>query len=91
MDQETFWTLRILLNAKELREQESQEEGGKMNMCKALQDLLEEERQVGLEKGRLETLYELVEDGLLSVRNAAEKASMTENVFSDEMKKAMGK
>lgn len=86
MDNETYWALCVLLNAKELKVRTPQGEGGKTDMCKALQDLLEEGRQEGRIEGRLEALYELVQDGMLSVKDASGKASMTENAFADKMK-----
>ncbi|MBO5209311.1 MAG: hypothetical protein J6B68_08200 [Lachnospiraceae bacterium] len=39
----------------------------------------------GIEKGRLETLFELVHDGILSVGDAAARVSMPESAFSTEM------
>lgn len=53
-------------------------------MWKAIEDLITE----GKTEGRLDALYELVHDGLLSIKDAAVKASMTEDTFSSEMKKA---
>ncbi len=53
-------------------------------MWKAIEDLIAD----GKTEGRLEALFELVQDGLLSIKDASLKASMTEDVFSFEMKKA---
>lgn len=65
-------------------------------MWKAIEDLIADGKTEGrtegkLEgrlEGRLEALFELVQDGLLSIKDAALKASMTEDAFSSEMKKA---
>lgn len=96
LDTETFWTLSILLDEKKLDKQlqnsMSQKEEVKIDMCKAIRELIAdgktEGRAEGILQGRLSALYELVQDGLLSVKDAAIKASMTENNFSIEMKKA---
>lgn len=40
------------------------------------------------EEGKLMTLYSLVHDGLLSIQDAAVRASMTEKDFASEMHKA---
>ncbi|MCI8645804.1 MAG: hypothetical protein HFE76_03170 [Firmicutes bacterium] len=45
-----------------------------------------EARQEGQKAGRLNLLYELVSQGLLSVKDAAVQAGMTERIFQEQMK-----
>ena len=84
MDTETYQTLGILTGMKKLTNNTIPKEGADTNMWKAIEDLIAD----GKTEGRLEALFELVQDGLLSIKDAALKASMTEDVFSSEMKKA---
>ncbi len=92
LDAETFEALRTLTHAKELKHYQLQEEEETTDMCKAITDLIADGREEGLKqgkaKGRLEILFELVRDNLLSIKDAAIKASLTETAFSDAMKKA---
>lgn len=53
-------------------------------MCKAIKELIAD----GKEEGRLDTLIELGRDNLLSLKEAAARASLTEAAFSEAMKKA---
>jgi hypothetical protein len=41
----------------------------------------------GIAEGKLETLFELVKDGILTVSDAAQRANMSETVFTENMKK----
>ena len=69
------------------------EERGEVDMCKAIDDMMEKREQKGIQEGRKEgkreILMELVRDGVLSAKVAAEKASMSENDFEGELEKAM--
>ena len=71
------------------------EERGEVDMCKAIDDMMEKREQKGIQEGRKEgkreILMELVRDGVLSAKVAAEKASMSENDFEGELEKAMSK
>ena len=87
------------------------EEGGEVNMCKAIDDMMEKRerkgRQEGIQKGiregrekgiqegkkagQLEVLMELAMDGILSVKVAADKASMSVNDFEKQLEKVMSK
>lgn len=60
------------------------EGGTNMEVCKAWTELQERNRR----EGRLETLFDLVSDNLLTLSNAAEKALMSEEDFAERMKKA---
>jgi len=68
-------------------------------MCEALRELMKDEiqaefdrghsvgRQEGRQEGILSTLYDLVKDGMLEIKDAARKAGMTEAAFIAGMKK----
>lgn len=88
MDTETYQTLSILTGLKELTNNTILEKEDDTNMWKAIEDLISDGKTEGKLEGRLEALFELVQDGLLSIQDAALKASMTEDTFSSEMKKA---
>ncbi|MCM1146194.1 MAG: hypothetical protein NC407_15970, partial [Lachnoclostridium sp.] len=92
IDSETYQTLSVLTGMKELLNNTVPEKEADTTMWKAIEDLIAdgktEGRTEGKLEGRLDALYELVQDGLLSIKDAAVKASMTEDTFSSEMKKA---
>lgn len=54
-------------------------EKGEINMCAAITGIKEESRI----EGKIELLFDLVTEGLLSVQNAAKKADMTEEEFEN--------
>ena len=60
-------------------------------MCLAIKQMREESEAIGMEKGkavgRLIKLFELVEEGLLTLTQAA-NAKLTEEQFKAEMSKA---
>ncbi len=58
------------------------------DMCNLSQGVAEEAMQKGIEQGRIHTLIELVNDGVLTIEKAAEKAGMSVEVFRNAMKKA---
>lgn len=84
MDSETYQTLSVLTGIKTLTANTQSKKEEDTNMWKAIEELIAD----GKTEGRLDALYELVHDGLLSIKDAAIKASMTEDAFSSEMKKA---
>ena len=69
-------------------------------MCKAIEDMMQDSRAEGLAEGKAKGLVEgrtegilfaltgLVRDGILSVRDAALRANMTESAFEAAMKKS---
>ena len=75
------------------------EERGEVDMCKAIDDMMEKREQKGIQEGKeegrkegkREILMELVRDGVLSAKVAADKASMSENDFERELEKVMSK
>ena len=95
IDEETIWTLGQLANIKQLEAYKGKEKED-VDMCKAIDEWLADEREEGLKQGReqgsiagrLNLLYELVRDNVISVKDAAVRASMTETVFADKMKAA---
>ena len=58
------------------------------DMCNLSQGVAEEAMQKGIEQGRIHTIIELVNDGVLTIEKAAEKASMSVEEFRNAMKKA---
>ena len=66
-----------------------EEEGVKIDMCKALEDWKEELLETGMEKGmekgreegKLETLLELTREGILAIEVAADKAGISVEEF----------
>lgn len=54
-----------------------------VDMCKAVEDMMNESKT----KGAVEVLVGLVKDGVLSIREAASRARMTESAFEEEVKK----
>ncbi|MCI9313971.1 MAG: hypothetical protein HFI57_03150 [Lachnospiraceae bacterium] len=54
----------------------------------AMEEGIEKGIEKGMEKGKLKTLYDLVHDDLLSIKDAAARTSMTESAFMEEMQKA---
>ena len=62
-----------------------------INMCEAIEKMMSDSKDLGKvegkEEGKLAAFAELVEDGLLSIREAAARMKMTEDEFRDAMKK----
>ena len=56
-------------------------------MCKAIDDMMQDSRAEGRTEGILFTLTRLVRDGVLSIKDAAFRANMTESAFETVMKK----
>ena len=57
------------------------ENGGKVNMCKALTEMLADERQEGIEQGIEQTLFSLVKKGIISEEQAAEELGISMEKF----------
>ena len=58
------------------------------DMCNLSQGIAEEAMQKGLQQGRTHILIELVNDGVLTIEKAAEKARMPVEEFRNAMKNA---
>lgn len=80
---EAFELIRTLTNAGELMELEKyrNKENGGNDMCKALEQI----KQEGIEQGIWETLVNLVQKGLLTIKDAAEQAGMSVEEFQCKM------
>ena len=90
--------LQVIVNSN--MEKVEEWKGSEQTMCEALRVLmkeeLKEERVAGLREGRLEGQREgqicayatLVQDGIITVEIGAEKAGMSVDDFTKEMKKA---
>ncbi len=57
-------------------------EGGLSVMCEIMERLTTEAKA----EGKLETLFDLVKDGILTIAEAAKRADMTETIFTENMK-----
>ena len=74
---------------------EIQEEAEEVNMCKAIEEMMEDSRQEGRQEGRkegevsgaLHILTGLVRDNILSIKEAARRANLSEAAFEAELKK----
>ena len=90
--------LQVIVNSN--MEKVREWKGSEQTMCEALRVLMKEERVAGLREGRLEGQREgqregqirayasLVQDGIIPVETGAEKAGMSVDDFTKEMKKA---
>jgi hypothetical protein len=60
-------------------------------MCEIMEKIATEERMEGRMEGRregtLETLFGLVQDGIITISEAAKRAGMTETIFAENMEK----
>ena len=67
------------------------EEAEVIDMCKAVEDMMNDSKEKSKAEGRTEgmvaALAGLVKDGLLSLKDAALRANMTESAFEAEMQK----
>ena len=70
---------------------EIQEEAEEVNMCKAIEEMMEDSRQEGRKEGEasgaLHILTGLVRDNILSIKEAARRANLSEAAFEAELKK----
>jgi hypothetical protein len=55
-------------------------------MCEIMEKLTTEARDEGKAEGTLELLYNLVQDGVLTLTDAAKRANMTEVIFTEKTK-----
>jgi hypothetical protein len=60
-------------------------------MCEIMEKIANEERMEGrnegIKEGKLQTLFDLVTDGIITISEAAKRANMTEANFSENMQK----
>ena len=58
-----------------------------VNVCEAIEEMMKDSKAEGELKGKMDTLADLVKDGLLSVKDAAARLNMTEAEFEAAIKK----
>lgn len=58
-----------------------------IDVCKAVEDMMNEREEKGKAEGAVAMLAGLVKDGLLGIKEAALRANMTESAFEAEVKK----
>ena len=71
-------------NRENVKEGVSSVMGGKVLEYEA-KTIKNEGMQEGLQKGRLEVLFDLVRDNLLSIKDAASQAKLSEETFREKM------
>lgn len=64
------------------------EKGEVVDMCKAWEEQYEDGVAEGIEKGKRDVLYSLVDDGCLDIEEAARRVGMSEAAFADAMEAA---
>ncbi len=92
MDADAYDVAAAMVHSKELEAYRETHKEGEMNMCKALQDWAEEERTLGRAEGLAEgmahliqSFSSLVQDGILSLQEAARRIQMSEEEFRTQM------
>ena len=61
-----------------------------IDVCKAVEEMMNEREEIGKAEGVLTTLIGLVRDGILSIKDAALRANMSESAFKDAMERLSG-
>lgn len=88
MNDDAYNLVTKYTNSKELvKSKEYKIEGGKNDVCKAIQDLMADSREEGIEQGTLATLIGLVKDNLLSIEEAAKRMNMSIKDFQKKLDK----
>ena len=89
MEQDAYLLTANYIKANELLDYEKYEKGGKCDMCKAIKELIEDGRMEGREEGRKEgrnyLLFDLVQDEVINVTEAAKRMGVTEEIFLKTM------
>ena len=87
-DRESIEVITEMVTSKELKaymQNNTDNEGGNFNMCKAITDLIQDGRDAGKtegkKEGKIETLVDLINDGDMTVEKAASKMQITEKEF----------
>ncbi len=83
LSKEAFDVAMTFTNSRELKtyRDKVENEEDDLDMCQAITEMLADEREEGRLEGMLQTLYNLVEQGLLTLRDAAVQARMPESEF----------
>ncbi|MCR5250517.1 MAG: hypothetical protein K6E50_07930 [Lachnospiraceae bacterium] len=94
LGEDTFETASVLLDTptiwKRRKRYLSGEEREGYSMCKAIREMVEEAEKRGEKREALRILYDLVKDGVLSMKDAAARAGITEAAFQAGMEKGQG-
>ena len=94
VDMDTGMVIGAFMNSNSIiNEMKKQDEGGNIDMCKAMEDWAADERaegkaegeRIGREMGAFAMLSGLVKDGLLKLEDAAKRMNMTEEMFFKKM------
>lgn len=73
--------MAVLTHDDRFLEVQQQSEGGVRTMC----DVLERAEQKGIQEGKVNLLLDLVRDGQLSLQEAAKRAGLTEDEFTEKL------
>ena len=95
VDRDTYNVIRVLLKAEKQMDEIKNQEKEEVDMCQALQEIFDDGRnegfmqghELGFSEGQQKLLVELVRDGVLSMRQAAEKAGKSEEEFKELIQK----
>lgn len=68
------------MSKKDLKRIQDKETGG-YDMCKALRDMVDEGKNEGILEGTIRTLYNLINNNIISLTVAAEQAGVSEEYF----------
>ena len=100
IDEETVWALGKMLNinTEKLRNRTVQEEGGRSDMCRAIEELIEDGRVEGKIEGRVEGILEgdasrivkSIESVMKNLRVEVARACEIIGVTIEEYQKAKG-
>lgn len=90
VSRDAYEVMRIHTNLAELDkfiEDNTKEDEEVVDMCQAIREMLEEEREQGIEQGILLHTYRMIERGRMSVTEALEdlKSNQSEHDFIEEM------
>ncbi|MBR4777359.1 MAG: hypothetical protein IK007_07080 [Lachnospiraceae bacterium] len=83
-DRESIEVITEMVTSKELKaymQNNTDNEGGDIDMCKAITDLIQDGKEEGKAEGKIETLVDLINDGDMTVEKAASKMQITEKEF----------
>ena len=81
MDVETAYVMKMLLNVNVLEDIDKYKKEEEVDMCKAFDDMLKEERM----EGRVMQLVELVRDDVISFEEAVKRSNLSEAEFEKYM------
>lgn len=86
LDEDTYNIISVMINQKNLLElKKTNQDGGKVNMCKAIEDMIEDGRIEGILEGRIEGILEGGIEGIrrqrikgYDIKEIADNVSMEE-------------